>query len=1226
MNLIKKKIALLFTLFLVNVFAQAQEYPISNGETIVTCEGAFLDSGSQAGDYQPGENYTMTFCPENEGDVVYVQFLTVDISCPNNNNCDQLMVYDGDNTGANQMGAVNGAVTYTASPLNTTGCLTFQFTSNGNNEGAGWSATITCDTPCDRPIANATTSPGGEMPIKVCLDEVINFDGTTSTVADGQVMSEWLWDFRDGTTDNSGSVVSHSYSEPGEYIVQLYLIDDNECASTNRTDIQIWVTTEPNWLLDFPLGLTTCLGDTLCLNLDPDTLPVTWDAQPTTDLGGGVLVPDIVGECFESEIEFNGFAPGQTLNNIDDLLDIYVNFEHSFMGDLLIQIICPDGTTVNLHEQGGGGTNLGIANQLDNGVPGEGWDYWWAVDAPNGIWADEAAGETILPSGVYSTVGNLENLVGCPLNGVWSLSMCDLWAADDGYVFEWAINFNPNLYPDLTQFTPSYGPDSDSTYWSGPYIINSDSGMDSICVVPDAIGEYDYIATVTNDFGCTWDSTVTISIYQAQAAYAGEDLIYCGEDDLLQGGLNNVSGGSCNNDGGDFDLCYGNNSNTILTYCPDELDGTTMMTIDFSSGYLEGFFDHLIIYDGANTNSPVLGDLSGVDIAGSVFTATNTGCLTIQITSDGSVSCANNGYDPIAYSVTCGVASDYVFNWMPADNVSDATIPNPNIIQLSLDNQFILETYPEGHYACATTDTVIVLPAFDFNIDFTIPTCLGNNGHIDININPVNSTPPWNISVTLDGIVVEDLVSLGGFESIQGLSPGEYLVTIDNGECSYSYPVTLPDVVPSIIETLPDSTICINGTASLFAWSAQDPDNSWQYFWNNNLGTGSNVSDNPLVETTYSVFAIDDTNCETEPVLTTISIYDPLAITITNDTTICKDGIIASEVLTSSGGFGLYTYEWEFENTNINSGTEVSSYSPQTEGNLCAIITDQCETPNATACLQVSYDQDLNVQIATDTASGCAPLKVNFSIPIDTSLYEGAIWNLGDETAIINEEAFLHTYHNVGSYTIDLTLTSNIGCDYHGSFPNYINVYGSPTAGFYATPQPTKIPDTEISFFDISVGDIQSYYWIFDGDGENAISSETSPIYEFPSDQGGEYQVSLTVTNINGCTDEIIKTIYIDDILNIFVPTAFTPNGDGINDFFYVLGTDIDPEQYHFTLYNRWGIKVYETFDITDIWVGEKQHGKHYYAQNETYTWHIITYAKSTNKRIEITGNLTVIR
>ena len=73
-------------------------------------------------------------------------------------------------------------------------------------------------------------------------------------------------------------------------------------------------------------------------------------------------------------------------------LDVCINFEHSFMGDLVISLTCPTGQSVVLHQQGGGGTNLGDPDQAGGAqFPGIGWDYCWSPAATNGTWADNSA-------------------------------------------------------------------------------------------------------------------------------------------------------------------------------------------------------------------------------------------------------------------------------------------------------------------------------------------------------------------------------------------------------------------------------------------------------------------------------------------------------------------------------------------------------------------------------------------------------------------------------------------------------------------------------------------------------------------------------------------------------------------------------------------------------------------------------------------------------------------
>ena len=70
----------------------------------------------------------------------------------------------------------------------------------------------------------------------------------------------------------------------------------------------------------------------------------------------------------------------------------------------------------------------------------------------------------------------------------------------------------------------------------------------------------------------------------------------------------------------------------------------------------------------------------------------------------------------------------------------------------------------------------------------------------------------------------------------------------------------------------------------------------------------------------------------------------------------------------------------------------------------------------------------------------------------------------------------------------------------------------------------------------------------------------------------------------------------------IYVPNAFTPNSDGINDVFQVKGTAV--ETYEISIWNRWGQKVFESENLDDIWEGDFQGGG-YYVESETYVYQI---------------------
>ena len=158
------------------------------------------------------------------------------------------------------------------------------------------------------------------------------------------------------------------------------------------------------------------------------------------NFGIGGELTDNQMTSFTQEIEFSGFE-GSVLS--DSLItSLYVNMEHSYMGDLTISFTCPTGQSLIVHQQGGGAANLGVPDQGDGTGPGTGWDYFWSPSATNGTWADNGGLYGQLPSDTYESVQPFTLLEGCPLDGTWSIEISDQWAADDGYLFSWGLVFH----------------------------------------------------------------------------------------------------------------------------------------------------------------------------------------------------------------------------------------------------------------------------------------------------------------------------------------------------------------------------------------------------------------------------------------------------------------------------------------------------------------------------------------------------------------------------------------------------------------------------------------------------------------------------------------------------------------------------------------------------------------------------------------------------------------
>lgn len=490
--------------------AKGQIYLITE-PSIVACQGALLDSGGEgAGGYQNNESYTTTICPSEADSAISVQFVTFNLSTLGTSPIDQLSIYDGPDTSAPLIGTWTGTNSpgiVSASFTNTSGCLTIVFTSNETGQGV-FAASIFCSQPCEPPLAVASF--GSPVPLLACQNEVITFDASASIAANGFSVVQYIWDFADGTQDStSGAVLTHSFADAAEYVVQVTVVDDNDCASTNLVDLQVLVSTTPIFSETTP-NTTICQGDTLALSTSPTA--VQWSALPESNLGGGIFLPDDFGIPFTSTIVFNNFGPGQTLNDVNDLISVCVDMEHSFIGDLVISLTCPTGQSVVFHQQNGGGTYLGVPVDDDNqpNAQGECWNYCWSPTATNGTWVDNQGGT--LASGTYESLNPMSSLVGCGLNGTWSFTVVDLWGSDNGFLCNWEIDFDPSLFPSLTEYVPVLGTSADSAYWSGPNLTPDPGSAYAASIVGVTPGTFDYTFTITDDFGCTYDTTITVTV------------------------------------------------------------------------------------------------------------------------------------------------------------------------------------------------------------------------------------------------------------------------------------------------------------------------------------------------------------------------------------------------------------------------------------------------------------------------------------------------------------------------------------------------------------------------------------------------------------------------------------------------------------------------------------------------------------------------------------------
>ena len=522
----------------------------------------FFDDGS-AGNYSANFNDTTVFCPDlSQGTKMTLTFainagFTFDVD-----GSDSIYIFDGPNTSAPLLGVHNSVTNpngfaYTASWNNPSGCLTVVFISDGAVEGTGWSANAQCGNqaqPFEPHIEAFVNGQGANAlnPIDtgfvdICFGDSILFVAKpifpNSLEITGYGYSQnvnnvdYEWYISDGGTYPNNDSIWFTPPARNGYLVDLKITD--AFPQIERMLCKVRVSQLPSFVGTGPEEDTVCLGQNTNLigGVTPtDTVGI--DIPPGTfELGGSfaglTYLPDGSGAQYQAPIDISGFPQGATVSNSQDLNQVCITMEHSYLGDLEIALQCPNGTQVTLLNSYGpgfipGGTSGGMTYMGDpiddsgGGGPGEGWEYCFSSVFND--WGDYptefAAGNTIPapnfgnnnpsmnPNGVYLPEDDFANFAGCPVNGQWTIIVQDNLGIDDGYIFEWGLFFDPSFFPGAS----SYQNIVVSEAWQNDPTIISNQSDTLIVVQPNVAGNYGYTYGITDDFGCNYDTTVFLYV------------------------------------------------------------------------------------------------------------------------------------------------------------------------------------------------------------------------------------------------------------------------------------------------------------------------------------------------------------------------------------------------------------------------------------------------------------------------------------------------------------------------------------------------------------------------------------------------------------------------------------------------------------------------------------------------------------------------------------------
>ncbi len=262
------------------------------------------------------------------------------------------------------------------------------------------------------------------------------------------------------------------------------------------------------------------------------------------------------------------------------------------------------------------------------------------------------------------------------------------------------------------------------------------------------------------------------------------------------------------------------------------------------------------------------------------------------------------------------------------------------------------------------------------------------------------------------------------------------------------------------------------------------------------------------------------------------------------------------------------------------------------------------------------------VRFTVDPDSGCNPLRVTFTNTTDSSFLGGScIWDLGDGTTGLNEcGTFEHIYNAPGWYNVNLTITTPAGCVDHHIVAGAVLVEAAPTAEFVWTPDPGTEFNSNIYFSALNPNAIV-FNWTIAG---TDTAHGRHVYHDFQHVIGGTYEVCLNVADRYGCVDSLCDTVRVI-VPTVYVPNAFTPNGDGVNDVFIPITRDMVADDHELMIFDRWGELVFETTDPMKGWNGKYNSGGEVLPQS-VYVWHLVERKADTSDKKDWYGTITLLK
>jgi gliding motility-associated-like protein len=378
----------------------------------------------------------------------------------------------------------------------------------------------------------------------------------------------------------------------------------------------------------------------------------------------------------------------------------------------------------------------------------------------------------------------------------------------------------------------------------------------------------------------------------------------------------------------------------------------------------------------------------------------------------------------------------------------------------------------------------------------------------------------------------------------------------------------------------------------------------YSYQWSTGQVTGS-ITLNPTV--TQSVWLAVTDACTGIPaydtILITVPVYSPISLVVSSDITEICPFIPTTIGVQPSGGSGQYSYLWTTNNV-VSGSTDSLLVNPGSTSTYIVTVTDNCGNSATDSVLYTILSPPLVLQMNGPfqiCPGDSVDLLVSASGGYGTYYYN---WSTTETSPQITVAPTAST-----SYFVQV---SDECQTFSTAAIAYVQVV-KPLADFYVMTQ-APMQGIPVQFANTSQN-AWSYTWDF-GDGNGSFLVNPSHAYGQP----GAFEITLIATNQQGCIDSVSKWIDIAPERYIYLPNSFTPDGDGLNEYFY--GRFIGLMSARFYIFNRWGEEIFFSDDLNFVWDATYEGVP---VQDGTYTWYLI-YEIEKGIYEDLNGHVNVIR